>query len=775
MTGDPSAEGDRPGALAGVRVVDLSTGIAGPMAASLLADFGADVVKAERPGGDPARASASFAMWNRNKRGCVLDPQEQQGQRLLRALLAGADVCVVDSTAPPFGGLDPATVRTLNPSVIYLDMPPYLEDTPWAGGGESVGLLSAYCSLSLRQNSSSGTPVDPAFPYVLYLQGIWAAACCVAALLERERSGHGQTVTVGGVHGVLIAGSGGLLIDTTVPDKKAAFGAGGPNAMYTRYRCADGEWIFLATLTEKFQLAALRELELGGILEDERISGDLDAMLLPGNQAWVRSRFEEKFVQRDRDEWLQVFRDTDIPAGPVFGPEEYLDSEAVSAIGMRLQVEDPTWGTVTMPANSLNLARTPAVLRRPAPALGEQAFEPGQWPARTVPASAPPDAAGPLAGIRVLDLGVVLAGPFAGALLAELGADVIKVEIPAGDSWRARGMPYIRGQRGLAIDLSAAAGRDAFYQLVRSADAVLDNFRAGVLRRLGADYDSLREVRPDIVSLSITGFGEASPLAAPAFDPLLQARSGMMTRQGGDGDPVLLTVPVNDVTTAAASVLGTVVALFHRERTGEGQPIWTTLVGSAAIAQSEELLQAAGREPVRRGGPDFPGPAPLDRAYQAADGWIRVQARTEDAVDRLQRCGLLAREPAADFELVSLLQQEFARKTRAELVKQLAEAGIAAVPVRTLSELAADEDLVRHGILRVLDRTPLTPIYAPLRYAFFSRTQNHGLPLPPGIGQHSADVLREAGLAGPVIDELISAGVIVQGEKFRYRNLPTYR
>lgn len=278
------------------------------------------------------------------------------------------------------------------------------------------------------------------------------------------------------------------------------------------------------------------------------------------------------------------------------------------------------------------------------------------------------------------------------------------------------------------------------------------------------------------MSLSITGFGEASPLAAePAFDPLLQARSGMMTRQGGDGDPVLLTVPVNDVTTAAASVLGTVVALFHRERTGEGQPIWTTLVGSAAIAQSEELLQAAGREPVRRGGPDFPGPAPLDRAYQAADGWIRVQARTEDAVDRLQRCGLLAREPAADFELVSLLQQEFARKTRAELVKQLAEAGIAAVPVRTLSELAADEDLVRHGILRVLDRTPLTPIYAPLRYAFFSRTQNHGLPLPPGIGQHSADVLREAGLAGPVIDELISAGVIVQGEKFRYRNLPTYR
>jgi crotonobetainyl-CoA:carnitine CoA-transferase CaiB-like acyl-CoA transferase len=774
---DPNARG----ALAGVRVVDLTTGTAGPMATALLADFGADVVRVESPGGDPMRSRATHALWNRNKRGCVLDLEAPSGPALLGALIAGADVCVANGTSPPFAGLDPSTVTGLNPGLVYLNMPPYMDQTPWAGGAESSGLLSAYCSLSLRQNSSAGTPVDPAFPYVLYLQGIWAAACCVAALVERERSGYGQIVTVAGIHGVLIAGSGGLLIDPTVPDKAAAFGAGGPNAMYTRYRCADSEWIFLATLTEKFQRAALDVLGLSGILEDERIGGDLDAFLLPANQVWVRARFEEQFRLRTCDEWLRVFRAADIPAGPVSDRKEYLASDAVTAIGLRQQVRDPTWGPVVMPANSINLVRTPAALRRPAPTPGEHTFEPGQWPARPAsaspaPAAQPPAAAGPLHGFRILDLGVVLAGPFAGALLAELGADVIKVEMPAGDSWRARGMPYIRGQRGLAIDLSTSPGRDAFYRLVRAGDVVLDNFRSGVLRRLGADYDRLRQVNPGIISLSITGFGDESPLAAePAFDPLLQARSGMMSAQGGDGDPVLLTVPVNDVTTAAASVLGTVVALFHRARTGEGQRIWTTLVGSAAMAQSEELLEAAGWEPVRTGGPDYLGPSAVDRAYEAADGWVRIQALEDDAVARLQDRGLLAGDPADDAELARMLEQAIASKARDAVVEQLAAAGIAAVPVRRLSEIAADEDLVSTGILRILDRTPLTPIYAPLRYAFFSRTQNDGLPLPPGVGEHSAEVLREAGLSEPAIAELLSAGVIVQGGHFTYRELPTYR
>ena len=149
----------------------------------------------------------------------------------------------------------------------------------------------------------------------------------------------------------------------------------------------------------------------------------------------------------------------------------------------------------------------------------------------------------------MLDLGTILAGPFAGSLLAELGADVIKVEPPAGDPFRTVGFIYNRGMRSIAIDLQAQAGQAVFRDLVRSADVVIDNYRPGVLARLGIDYDALRAVNPQIISLSITGFGEGGPLAAqPGFDPILQGMSGMMTAQGGDSEPVFLTVAVNDVT-----------------------------------------------------------------------------------------------------------------------------------------------------------------------------------------------------------------------------------
>ena len=152
-------------------------------------------------------------------------------------------------------------------------------------------------------------------------------------------------------------------------------------------------------------------------------------------------------------------------------------------------------------------------------------------------------------------------------------------------------MPYIRGQRGLGGRPAAPPeGREAFRALVRTADVVLDNYRAGVLGRLGIDYDRLKMVKPDIVSVSITGFGPSSP--EPAFDPLLQARSGMMVSQGGDSEPVFMTVAVNDVTTATLAVLGTVLALFHRLRSG-------ARAGGLAVAGRN-----LGLRPVRRAHPD---------------------------------------------------------------------------------------------------------------------------------------------------------------------------
>ena len=169
------------GPLTGVRVVELSTGIAGPVAGMLLGDYGAEVVKVEPPGGDPARALAGFAVWNRNKQSVIVDPRADRDRQRLSEMLAGADLCIyADSSL-----LDDLAVD--NPGLVRLHMPPYLPDeTPWAGGAESHELLAAIGGLSSRQSSFDGGPIHLVYPFALYEQGVWAAACAVAALFERQ-------------------------------------------------------------------------------------------------------------------------------------------------------------------------------------------------------------------------------------------------------------------------------------------------------------------------------------------------------------------------------------------------------------------------------------------------------------------------------------------------------------------------------------------------------------------------------------------------------------
>ena len=767
-----------PGALHGLRVVDLSSGIAGPAAAMFLADFGADVIKVEPPGGDPGRGGPGFPMWNRNKRGMVIDAGTPGGQARLAALLAGADLVITggsDESSLPAAAA-PEAACAANPALVYLRVPPYLDTVPWAGGRESAALLHAYAGIALRQNSYSGSPIDPAFAYVLYAQAVWAGSAAMAALIERERSGHGQVVTVGGVHGMMITSTSGLMIDTSAPERKASNGPGGPSPLYTRYQCADGKWLFLATLLPKFQRQSLITLGLTDLLDDERVGGELENMLLPTNRDWVRDRFKAVFATRTSDEWVRILHEADVPVGPLYEQADWLDSEVIASIGMRAEVDDPERGHVVMPANPIKMSGTPATVRSPAPRLGEHDGD-DLWDARPAPAGPAPDSGPALAGLRVLDLGAVLAGPYAGTLLAELGADVIKVEIPAGDSWRDRGMLYIRGQRGLAIDLRSEAGRVTFYRLVESADVVLDNYRAGVLRRLQIDFPRLQPVNPRVVSVSITGFGEDTPFSAePAFDPILQARSGMMTAQGGDSEPVLNTVAINDVVTAATSVLASLLGVFSRLRTGRGQHAAVALAATSAYAQSEELVQVKGRPPAHRGGRDFPGPGPLDRSYEAADGWVRLQADADRGPAQLRAAGLIdGAEPATDEDWASRLAAAIAALPRDEAVRRLTEAGVPAVPARRLLELPEDADFTAFGILATLDRGDLGPTLAPSRYASFSRTRQDKLLIAPGVGEHSTEILSEAGLTEDEIAALIESGAVRQGKPIVYRSFLAYR
>lgn len=756
--------------LDGIRVLDLSGGIAGPLATMLLADFGADVVKVESPAGDPARTLPGFAVWNRNKRGIVADFTTTAGRERVLQFLAGADVAVLSDAT---GELDPDLLAERFPHLVVLHMPPYAPSgTPWAGGAESHPLLSAYGGAALRQSSFQGGPIDLVYPFPLYVQGHFAAATAVAALIERLKSGRGQVVTVAGMHGVMLSCVGQLNIVPGQAPLPTNVGPGGRHPCYTTYQAGDGLWLFMAALTPKFQANAFKVLGVGDIFADERIRGVPARMLLPENRAWIRELLAAAFRTRTRDAWLQALEQGDCPAGPLGERDVWLDHPQLCANHLRVELEDPERGHVVMPGVALVLTETPGTVRTPAPTLGQHDTSVQPWPAQTPVTGehAVRSARGPLSGYRVLNLGTILAGPYAGALLAELGADVIKVEPPVGDPFRETGFVYNRGQRGLAIDLSSEAARQAFYSVVRTTDVVLDNSRLGVLNRLHIDYARLKAVRPDIVTLSVNGFGEEGPLASkPGFDPVLQAMSGMMTAQGGDCDPVLFTIPINDITAATVSVLGICLGLFHRERSGAGQRMWTSLLGCSAMMQSGELVRFTGRPPAVGGGCDFAGPSALDHFYRTSDGWLRVHAPD---VAALCAAGLVRGDEA---DLGAALADRFATLCTDDALAALTAAGIPAARARLPGELPEDPNLQALEMFVTLHMEDGSPFYSTGRYACFSRTRQSQVFTPPGIGEHSREVLAEAGVEPAEIQALVDAGFVRQGERFEIKGIQNYR
>jgi crotonobetainyl-CoA:carnitine CoA-transferase CaiB-like acyl-CoA transferase len=470
------------------------------------------------------------------------------------------------------------------------------------------------------------------------------------------------------------------------------------------------------------------------LLADERLGGrGRAAMLLPEHSAWVIETIAGVYRTRPRDEWLAALGAAGCPAGALLERDDWLDHPQLAAINMRREVDDARVGTTLQPGNPVVLERQPA----PA-ASGARASS------RHVSGASLTGEAnrmqGPLDGVRVLDLGAIIAGPFGASLLGELGADVIKVEPPSGDSFRGPGFAaYNKGQRGIVLDLQRPEGRDALLRLAADADVVLDNYRPGVLGRLRLTWADLAEVNPSIITLSVTGFGEGGPLGGePGFDPVLQAMSGMMRAQGGpDGDPVFFTVPVNDVCAAASSALTVCLALLDRSRTGAGQRCWTSLAGMSALLQSGALVRYDGRPPAPIGSTDHPGPADDDRYSRVADGWVRVRGRAPDA-------GWEAR-------------------TRAEVVERLTADGVPAAPALSARELA--EELVAADALHHDTRSGREAWFTPGRHARFSRTERTGTLVAPSLGEHTCEVLAEAGFTDGEIDALLASGAAVSASE----------
>jgi formyl-CoA transferase/CoA:oxalate CoA-transferase len=397
-----------------------------------------------------------------------------------------------------------------------------------------------------------------------------------------------------------------------------------------------------------------------------------------------------------------------------------------------------------------------------------------------------PTAALPLAGYRVLELAHLIAGPVCGMYLADMGADVVKVEAPgAGDASRtiygaqlggdsAVFVTVNRNKRSLALDLRRAEGQALFARLAARADVVIEAYRGGVAERLGIDYARLAPRNPRLVYCSLSAFGPSGPWRdKPGLDMLVQAMGGLIMVTGEpDGPPVLTGAPVLDTIGALLATQGVLTALLHRERTGVGQRVDVSLLGGALLAHAARLsvFLATGEEPGRWGS-GHPYLVPF-QAFEASDGWVYVAVW----IERLWRpfCAAIDRPALADdprfatrearrarrAELAALLAEVFRTATVREWMARLERHDVLCAPVNRYRDLPTDPQVVASGLL--VDETHpragrFTTLDQPVR---LSRSPG-GIRTPaPALGEHTDAVLGECGVAPEEIARLRALGAV---------------
>jgi len=398
-----------------------------------------------------------------------------------------------------------------------------------------------------------------------------------------------------------------------------------------------------------------------------------------------------------------------------------------------------------------------------------------------------------LDGVTVLDAGHVLAGPFCTYQLAMLGARVTRVENPAGrDFARRHGGPQAlrdaglgasflaqnANKRSLAMDLKDPRGRDLFRRLAARADVVTENFRPGVMRRLGLDYETLAADNPRLVYSSLTGFGQRGPLAGlPAYDHIVQGISGMMSFNGTrESGPLRITYPVVDYVAGLTAALAVVTALRHRDRTGEGCHLDVAMLDSALMMMGPFVAQqlVAGTVDRPEGNLAFSG-SPFSGAFETADGLLVVTANTREQAVRL--CALLGQPQLADdprmqdwnahpelvAELRPMLEAAYRRRSALEWERALGEASVPAAKARSLDEALAHPQVRARGFLERAGTLPggEDPLEVPgPGFGTGSPALRAANAPPPRLGEHSEQVLRELGLAASEVDALFEAGVV---------------
>jgi crotonobetainyl-CoA:carnitine CoA-transferase CaiB-like acyl-CoA transferase len=749
----------------------------------LLADQGADVIHVDPPGG-PRCAGVADAFFNRGKRRAILDLKKPGELGAARRLAASADV-VIENFRPGVLarlGLDLDAIRRADPALITCSLPGFGADDPRAAIRGFEGVIAA-ATANCRPRAGEEPPgwdwerpTYSALPLASSFAAYLAATSIVMALIARRRTGRGQRVEVPLFdamftligHNGAYADKGGLRPPRPIHGR----GAGA-------FRCRDGRYVQFDTSSPRHLSWFARAAGLLGRFDADLL--DLTANASPVVNERLHARLREEFLTRGAAEWEELGNTAGAAIGFVRTPAEWIGTEQARRSHAVTRVTDPELGAIWCAGVPVLLSEFPDPRPRPRRPAGADTAEvlaelaqapPRAKPARGAPgpalAAPEPGLAQPLSGIRVLDLGLALSGPTCGRILAEFGADVVKISRPAFDGAGAsagRAAGYLnRGKESLLLDLAALAGQEVYWRLVDRADVVLENFSPGTAGRLAIGHDEVRARRPEAVYTSISCYGPGGPWTAwRGWERQGQAVTGIMERTGLPS--VLGPYNIVDIGTGILGAFATALALYHRFSTGRGQLASASLAQTATYHQAASMFDFPGYQTSWPRGYFTLGESPLQRYYRAADRWFFLGARPQD----IQALAAVTAAPdvatSAGPALEAALEAAFSQATAVELITRLARAGIAAHAVVPVAELMTDA-VVRERGLSVTQEVPgvgscTMPGVSP-RLSDTPAMAGHP---PHRPGEDARQVLASAGLA----DRL---GALERGWVVRSADLP---
>jgi crotonobetainyl-CoA:carnitine CoA-transferase CaiB-like acyl-CoA transferase len=735
------------GALAGVRVIDFGHYIAGPLAAVMLSDQGADVIHVDPPGG-PRWQTPADAFFNRGKRRIALDLKQANDRATAQCLIDSADV-VIENFRPGVMdrlGLGAQAMTERHPRLIYCSIPGFAADDPRAGLAAWEGIIDAATENCKPRAGEpppewdASRPTYSAVPLASNFGGFLAATGIVMALIACQSSGRGQRVEVPLFNAMFtLIGHAGAYVNSR--GLRPATGIHGRGA--GAYRCADGRYVQFDTSSPRHLTWFARA---AGITHWGPDLLDLMRNRDPEVNRRLHARLRTLFLTRTAATWEELGNKAGAAIGFARTTTEWIHTEHAQKIGAVVQLDDPELGPTWMAGLPVYLTASPGAPQGPRhlpDADHAQIMAELNHLSSRPPMRAPePNLAHPLAGLKVVDLCLALAGPTCGRLLGEFGADVTKINAPQSGG----GNGYLnRGKRSLLLDVASLEGQQVFWKLVEQADVVLENFSPGTADRLGIGYQEVQARKPDIIYTSISCYGYGGPWTpGRGWERQGQAVTGIMERTGTI--PAILG-PYNlvDIGTGVLATFATALAVYHRLITGQGQHVHASLAQTATYHQAPYMLDYQGRVANEPRGYEALGTGPLQRFYQARDGWFFLAASAADA-SRLRAVeGLQPPDPEAST-LEQELEAQFAELPTAVWVDRLRQAGVSAHAVVPVAELMVDPWARSHGLSVTQTVEDVGDVTMPGLSVRLSDTPMRLGGPPHRPGSDAALILRELGL-----------------------------